>query len=303
MPSWSDVLQDIQKEAAVGPIDKVRRGYLARLHKLTGRNVIAYYSGWLSHPAPSPALFINDEDKNAFMATVHKLDRSKGLDLILHTPGGDVAAVESLVDYLRKMFGKDMRAIVPQLAMSGGTMIACACTSIVMGKQSNLGPMDPQMGGIPAAGVLAEFKQALDEIKKDPMSLPLWQQIIGKYHPTFLGSCKKALDWSKSIATDWLVSGMFAGDPDAKDKADKIVAGLTDSGLTLNHARHIHVSDLEALGLKIEHLEAKGSDKLQDLVLTVHHSYMHTFASSSALKIVENHKGAALVRLQTLRAK
>jgi hypothetical protein len=237
------------------------------------------------------------------MATVHKLDRSKGLDLLLHTPGGDVAAVESLVDYLRKMFGTNMRAIVPQLAMSGGTMMACACANIVMGKQSNLGPMDPQMNGIPAAGVLAEFRQALAEIKSDPESLKLWQQIIGKYHPTFLGSCKKALDWSKSITADWLVSGMFAGDPDARIKAEKIVAGLTDSDLTLNHARHIHVSDLEALGLKIEYLEQKGSERLQDLVLTVHHAYMHTFSSTTAIKIVENHTGAALVRLAAPRPK
>jgi ClpP class serine protease len=75
------------------------------------------------------------------------MDRSKGLDLILHTPGGDMAATESLVDYLRQMFGKDIRAIVPQIAMSGGTMIALAWKEILMGKHSNLGPIDPQFSG------------------------------------------------------------------------------------------------------------------------------------------------------------
>ena len=58
------------------------------------------------------------------MATIHKMDRKKGLDLILHTPGGDMAATKSLVDYLRIMFEGNVRAIVPQIAMSGGTMIA-----------------------------------------------------------------------------------------------------------------------------------------------------------------------------------
>ena len=48
------------------------------------------------------------------MLTINKLDRTKGLDLILHTPGGDIAATESLVDYLYSMYGKDIRVIVPQ---------------------------------------------------------------------------------------------------------------------------------------------------------------------------------------------
>ncbi len=298
MPTWNQVLEEIQGYRQASPIDGVRRKYLKRLHQHTKRNVIAYYSGWLTQAKSHPSFYINDEDKNAFMSAVHGLDRAQGVDLILHTPGGDVAAVESLVDYLRKMFGTNMRAIIPQLAMSGGTMISCACNSIMMGKESNLGPIDPQFGGIPAQGVIAEFAQAVDEIKKDPASTPLWQTIIGKYHPTFLGTCQHAITWSKSMVRDWLMSGMFDGDPAAAAKADTVISGLTDSSKTFNHARHIHVENLAALGLKVECLE---DDKaLQDLVLTVHHAFMHTFAMTSALKIVENHRGSAQVRMPML---
>ncbi len=63
--------------------------------------------------------------------------------MILHTPGGDIAATESIVDYLYCMFDKDIRVIVPQISMSAGTMIALASKEIVMGKHSNLGPIDP----------------------------------------------------------------------------------------------------------------------------------------------------------------
>ena len=76
---------------------------------------------------------INDDDKNGFMSAVHGLDTSKGLDIILHTPGGDIAATESLIDYLLLKFDGNMRAIIPQLAMSGGTIIACACEKILRG--------------------------------------------------------------------------------------------------------------------------------------------------------------------------
>ena len=130
------------------------------------------------------------------MATVHEMDRQKGLDLLLHTPGGDAAATESLVDYLRSMFGHNIRAIVPQLAMSAGTMMACACQEIAMGKGSSLGPIDPQIGGIAAHGVVEEFRRAIREVTSDPRLIPIWQPILAKYSPTLIGECEKAMDWA-----------------------------------------------------------------------------------------------------------
>lgn len=291
MPNWNDVLAEIQQQPL--PLDQVRRKYLAKLADKTGRNVIAYYSGWLSIAERAPALYINDEDKNAFMTTIHGLDRGKGLDLILHTPGGGVAQAESLVHYLRQMFGTNIRAIVPQLAMSAGTMIACACRSIVMGLQSNLGPIDPQINGIPAHGVIQEFKEALEQIKQDPASIHVWQPIIGRYHPTFLGECEKAIEWAERIVRKWLQTGMFSGRKDRDELTDKVLSYLGSHDETLSHSRHIHMEECEKLGLVIEKLE--DDQELQDLVLTVHHAYMHTINMARVLKIVENHIGRAMI--------
>jgi ClpP class serine protease len=145
---------------------------LLRLNEHTKRNIIAYYSGWLSKPQII-GLEINDEDKNGFMMAVHKLDCKAGLDLILHTPGGDIASTQTIVNYLREMFENNIRAVVPQIAMSAGTIIACSCKQILMGKQSNLGPIDPHVRGVPAYGVIREFKQAVKEVKKDPASMAI----------------------------------------------------------------------------------------------------------------------------------
>lgn len=84
--------------------------------------MIVYYSGWLNHTEAKNGLSINDLDKNGFMSVIHGLDKLKGLDLFLHTPGGDVGATESLIDYLYDSFEGDIRAIIPQIAMSGGTI-------------------------------------------------------------------------------------------------------------------------------------------------------------------------------------
>ncbi len=228
------------------------------------------------------------------MATIHDLDRSKGLDLILHTPGGDIAATESIVDYLRKMFDGNIRAIVPHIAMSAGTMLACACTQIVMGKHSNLGPIDPQIGGIPANGVLKEFQQAKREVKADPALADVWAMILRRYHPTFLGECAKAVAWSQRIVSEWLETGMFKGESKAKAKSAKIAKKLFSFGDRAAHARHINLETCQKMGLKVLALEDEPND-LQDRVLTVHHAFMHTLANTNAVKIVENHIGRAMV--------
>ncbi|AJP51114.1 SDH family Clp fold serine proteinase [Pseudomonas simiae] len=294
MPNWTQVLEEIviKAQSSTNAVDEVRRKYLGLLQKKTGRNVIAYYSGFLQKPGYAFGQ-VNDDDKNGFMNAVHGLDRSQGLDLILHTPGGDLSAAESIVHYLRQMYGTDIRAVIPQLAMSAGTMIACACSEIIMGKQSNIGPFDPQFGGIPAHGVLEEFDNAIEAVKRDPGSTPIWQAIINKYHPTFLGECEKAIELADLIVKNWLVSGMFKGDADAVAKADNIVLALNDHAGTKTHSRHLHVEDAVGFGLKVVKLE--DDEELQDLVLTVHHAYMHTFANSPAGKIIENHNGSAIV--------
>lgn len=271
------------------PLDTVRRKYIAQIHSHTGRNVIAYYSGWLQGRNPADAM-VNDKDKNAFMVTIHKLDRTKGLDLILHTPGGDLAAAESIVDYLYSMFGADIRAIIPQISMSAGTLMAMACKEIMMGKQSNLGPIDPQMGGVPCQGVLDEFQQAIKDIKANPSSAPLWQAIISKYHPTFLGSCQNAIDWSEKLAEEWLARNMCGSDT---SKAKKILKEFSDHKSNKSHARHISKDKCKSLGLCIVDME--DDHVLQDLILTVHHSFMHTIANGAVSKIVENQLGISYI--------
>lgn len=300
MPNWNEILKEVGARQAESnqAFDLVRRKYLGELHAYTGRNVIAYYSGWLSKP-PIGGLLINDEDKNGFMMAVHQLDRKKGLDLLLHTPGGSISSTQSIVDYLHQMFKNDIRAFIPQIAMSAGTMIACSCREIWMGKQSNLGPIDPQLSAIAAYGVLKEFKRACKEVKADPKKIPIWQSIIGQYRPTFIGACENAIKWSNEFVRQQLSTVMFRGQATAKKKASGIVKKLTSYTKNRTHDRHIHYDECKAMGLKVFLLES--DQKLQDLVLSVHHCYMHVLMNTAVFKGIENHLGTAMFRHQTAR--
>lgn len=291
MPNWNQILDEL-KEAG-GTHDVIRRKYLKRLAKLTGRNVILYYSGWLQKPGLRDST-VNDADKNGFMTVIHKLDRDQGLDLLLHTPGGEIAATESIVHYLRSMFGTNIRAIIPHLAMSAGTMIACSCEKIVMGKQSSLGPIDPQLNGIAAHGILEEVERAYREIKQDPLKAVIWQPIIQKYHPTLVGECEKAIKWAESLAAEWMTTGMFRRNSKAASIVRTILKELGDHALNLNHARHLSIEKCREIGLEIIALE--DDPALQDAVLSVHHTCIHTLSATNAFKIIENHLGTAFIQ-------
>jgi len=171
MPTWGEILQELQQDAALHPgaldFDGIRRKYLRQLHDETGRDTIIYYTDWMNGGSPATAISMVDIQG---MMEVCKGLRGPGLDLIIHSPGGSAEATDSIVRYLRRRF-RNIRAFVPLAAMSAATMWALACDEIYMGKHSQLGPIDPQIitqGGQFAAGaVLEQFERAKKECAAD----------------------------------------------------------------------------------------------------------------------------------------
>ena len=162
MPNWNKILTEVEASNQVNALDRMRKEYFEIIHRETGRNVISYYSGWLKQPTVHT--MIDELDKNAFMSITHSLDKGMGLDIIIHTPGGDLAVMENLINYLHKIFNGDIRVIIPQIAMSAGTMIALFSKAILMGEQSCLGPVDPQYNGVACQAIIDEFEKAKEEI-------------------------------------------------------------------------------------------------------------------------------------------
>ena len=186
MPNWSTLLTEFEKqrtpEKKQAWAERRFNGLLTKIAARRDTNVIVYASGFLQKPmVPSLLTSISHEDMNGLMCTVNGLDFDKGLSLILHTPGGDMAATETIIDYLRSKF-EYLETIVPMYAMSGGTMIALGSDLIVMGRQSQLGPIDAQIplwnGTVSAYSIISQFRQAKEEILKDRNTAAAWAPIL-----------------------------------------------------------------------------------------------------------------------------
>jgi ClpP class serine protease len=141
MPSWGQILNEISQLAKTNQkaFDVIRQKYIKELFDYTKRNTIVYASRWTPGDAPPNLIAITDEDIQAFMEAVHGL-KGDQLDLVLHTGGGSAEATDAIVSYLRQKF-THIRIIIPQAAMSAGTMLSCAADEIVMGKHSFIGPL------------------------------------------------------------------------------------------------------------------------------------------------------------------
>lgn len=305
MPTWGQILQELKEAQAQTPgkpvnFDAVRRKYLVQLSAYTKRATILYSSRFVNPAGASPdSLSINDEDLQGLMEVVHGVD-CKELDLILHSPGGQIDAAEAFVIYLRQKFDH-IRVIVPSLAMSAAAMIACSSDRIVMGKHSFLGPFDPQFffntalnqRMVSAQTIEEQFELAQKDIK-DPSKLGAWIPILSQYGPDILVKCRNATALAKSLVEGWLKEYMLKGDADGNKKAFEIADWLSTHNNFKSHGRHLSRADLEKKGILIDYLE--NDQTLQDLVLSVFHATNHMFAGTLSVKIIENHLGHAFVK-------
>lgn len=96
---------------------------------------------------------IDLEDAQQIIPAIQETPADTPIDLILHTPGGVLLAAMQIARAVKAHPSK-VTVHVPVYAMSGGTLIALAADEIVMGDFSVLGPIDPQIAGIPAAGLV-----------------------------------------------------------------------------------------------------------------------------------------------------
>lgn len=284
----------------VAPQDVVRRKYLAVASALTKRPTILYASAWLTNLGAPPALLsVSDEDVRGFMEAVHGLS-GPNLDLILHSPGGSASGAEAIVKYLRSKFDH-IRIIIPHMAMSAATMIATSADVVIMGSHSFLGPIDPQVilntgtgtRSVAAQAILEQFDLAKRDAA-DPVKLRVWAPMLSQYGPDLLVTCQNASDLSEALVSEWLASYLLKGQKKAKKKAKKIARWLATHGNFKTHARPLSRDQLRAEGMPIDALEANQAE--QDAFLSIYHAAAHTFSSTPALKIIENHLGKAFIR-------
>ncbi len=173
--------------------------------------------------------FIDIDDSEAVLRAIRQTADESPIDLLLHTPGGLVLASEQIAYAVRAHPGK-VTVLVPHYAMSGGTLVALAADEILMDEAAVLGPVDPQLGDMPAAALVrVAAKKPVERL--DDRTLVM------------ADVAEKALRHMKQVVRDLLV------DRHGPDQAETVAEELAGGHYT--HDDPITVEEAKALGLPV----------------------------------------------------
>jgi ClpP class serine protease len=224
-------LSAIQPVISQRLMDAMRRRKIADIEKKrSSRVILMVYRQETMRFLGFPLMrYIDMNDSEAVLRAIHMTDNDVPLDIVLHTPGGLVLAATQIARAIKAQKAK-VTVFVPHMAMSGGTLIALAADEIVMCEHSVLGPIDPQINGMPAASLIHVTEQK-------PIAEVDDQTLV------FADIGRKATRQLEIAATELLMEHI------PSDRAAEIAKLLT--GGTWTHDYPILPTEAQKLGLRV----------------------------------------------------
>jgi hypothetical protein len=198
------------------------------------------------------------------------------IDLMLETNGGVTDATEKLCSLLRQM-APDLRVIVPRRAKSNGTVLTMCGQTVVLGAESELGPIDPNIGAVPAHFVINAPPNTFNAID--------------------LQLAQTARQQTTKLARDLLSTGMMQGRPPAE--IDETVSKLASRDVYHSHGSVIDYKEAQALGFNVTFL---GDSELWKKFWLLRAMYQHDCPIAGYAKLFETKRISTAVAVSQPKA-
>lgn len=273
--------------ARQGPFNpfSLRKETFKRIEQVTKRPLICYVTK-TNAPVGIPA-YIDDTDLVGFSDLVRTTE-GKIVDVLIISNGGVPEASERIVRLLRGRFN-DIRFLIPANAYSAATLISFSGDQIVMDEAATLGPIDPQINGVPARAILRAFDTLEKRLKEEgPGALAAYIPLINKYDLHILEICKSAQELSDELARTWLSEYMFHCMP-TDPRVNKIVDFFKSYDIHKSHGRSIDREVAFKLGLTV--IKTEEIRGLADLLLSLRNQYTFWFEQTPFFKLFESARG------------
>ena len=203
----------------------------------------------------------------------NKKDR---LVFFVNTPGGSAESAEKMVEIIRFHFD-EVYFVVPDFALSAGTILCMSGDRIYMDYSSSLGPIDPQVHNgkewVPALGYLDKVAEMLKKAKEGNLTEAEFL-ILQNQDLAVLSRYEQARDLTITLLKKWLVEykfdnwtvhqtekkGQSVTEDEKKERAEEIAKMLGNNKLWHSHGRMIGPNTLQnVLRLKINDYSKKGN--------------------------------------------
>jgi hypothetical protein len=248
------------------------------------------YSSKFINALPGTPNNIDISDIDGFTDLVQSIrGKSKSVDVLLHSPGGQPDATERIVHILRNDF-EEVHFIVPHSAYSAATMLALSGDSITLHPSATLGPIDPQINGTPARSIKRGFDKVKEIIKTEgPEALPAYIPLIEKYSLDLLEICEDSEKLSKELVSNWITDFMLKGKEKHQGQVKDSVEYFSDYDTHLLHSRPLVISKLKKFDLNIYQSE----DPLTELIWEAYVHINGFFGLTAFVKLYENRYGVS----------
>lgn len=266
---------------------ELRKKTFDAIESITGNPLICYVSR-TSNVHPGTPVSIDDDDIIGFSDLANSTPGDK-LDIFIISNGGSPVAAERIIKLIRSKY-KYIRFIVTGNAYSAATIMCFSADEIIMHSQGTLGPIDPQINGIPAYAILKSFEEVEKRLKEEgPASLTAYMPLISKYDLHLFNICRNAQLLSEELAKQYLKEFMFKENPKSDEEINTIVQFFMDHGLHKSHGRSIDRCMAEDRGLKIA--KSESITDLDGLLLSLFNQYQLFLMQSPFYKLYENGRG------------
>ena len=283
---WHNFFNKSAGKVNANTIQKMRQDCYKDIEKYRKRPLLVYATKFFETPPQTPN-FIDFPDLEGWVDLVNSVKDSKVVDVLLHSPGGRADATERLVELLRNHF-EEVDFLIPHSAYSAATMLALSGDNIVLHPIAVLGPIDPQINGIPARAIKRSFEKIKEKLSKEGSEALLpYIPLIEKYSLELLEICEDSEKLSMELVTDWLRKYMFKENKNNEEKIQKAVKYFSNYDEHLIHTRPLSINKLSKLGLNIK----PADETLQELMWEAYILINGFFSISPFVKLYENTRG------------
>lgn len=184
----------------------------------------------------APQDFIDRFEADRIFRALSKANAKRERDvlLIVLSPGGRIEPAYQISKLCKSCARDRFVAVVPRHAKSAATLIAIGADEIHMGPLGQLGPIDPQLGDLPALGVV----QALERIASISSRHPRSADMFARYLRLVLtveqiGYCERIGESAVQYASRLLSTKPFLADS-ASQIAKLLVYEYKDHGFVID---------------------------------------------------------------------
>lgn len=206
-------------------------------------------------------------------------DRRDTLLVVLDTPGGVVEVAERIARVLRRHY-EEVNFLVPDRALSAGTVLVMSGDAIFMDYHSVLGPIDPQVERegklVPALSYLAQYEELREKARKGELTTAD-MALLQKLDLAELHQFELARELSVTLLKQWLTQHKFKDwtvtetreipvtEEMKEERADSIARELGNHERWHTHGRGIDMETLhDDLNLRID--DFSEDEDFRDLV-------------------------------------